>query len=145
MMILALEEAIKAFDAHEVPIGCIITHNGKIVSKGHNKTNETKNPLAHAELVALKEILHLNINLNELMFYVTLEPCIMCEGILRRIGSKVFYGSKNTIFGSESIMNVNNVNMEYVECKESVRILQMFFERENVFAPPEKRKTKTHS
>lgn len=95
-MKLALKEAVKARENDEVPIGCVICHNGKVIAKAHNKKNNSKNALYHAEILALQKA-QKKLNdwhFNELELYSTLEPCPMCAGAIInfRVG-KVFFGA----------------------------------------------------
>ncbi|WP_268893713.1 tRNA adenosine(34) deaminase TadA [Paenibacillus puerhi] len=80
----ALEEARKAEAIHEVPIGAVIVREGEIIGRGYNIRETAKNPLGHAELIAIKEASqHLDAwRLLECQLYVTLEPCPMCAGAI---------------------------------------------------------------
>ncbi len=83
-MNLALEEAKKARDLGEVPIGAIIVKNEKIIAKGYNKREMLKNPLAHAEVIAINRASE-NLDSWRLLnctMYITIEPCIMCAGAI---------------------------------------------------------------
>lgn len=83
-MNVALEEARKARDLGEVPIGAIIVKNEEIVACGYNKREMLKNPLAHAEIIAINlasERLD-SWRLLDCTMYVTIEPCIMCAGAI---------------------------------------------------------------
>ncbi|MFR5891493.1 MAG: nucleoside deaminase [Bacilli bacterium] len=78
----ALKEAYKAYRADEVPVGCVIVNNGKIIARAHNKRQKKHNVFGHAEVLAIKKAtkkLHSWI-LDEATIYVTLEPCLMCAG-----------------------------------------------------------------
>lgn len=88
-MKLALEEAQKAFDLGEIPVGAIIVMNDEILSKAHNLVETNKDSSAHAELLAIKsaETILNEKYLSGCTLYVTLEPCIMCSGAL--IWSKI--------------------------------------------------------
>ena len=93
-MSLALREAEKAFEKDEVPIGCLIVQEERIIAKGHNLTETLKDATAHAELMAItaaSEQLQSRY-LNGSTIYVTLEPCPMCAGaiVLARIERLVF-------------------------------------------------------
>lgn len=134
---LALKQAKLALSMNEVPIGCIIIHNNNIISTAHNLTNTLRNPLAHAELLALKKIK----NYDDLTCYVNVEPCVMCADILKKIGCKVIYGIKNKIFGASAIDITLGVG-ECIGCEESVELLKRFYDGENMSAPVEKRKMK---
>ena len=86
----ALEEAQKAFDLDEVPVGAIITCNNQIISRAHNYMEHLNDATAHAEMQAFTSASDYigGKYLNECTLYVTLEPCIMCAGasFLTRIG-----------------------------------------------------------
>ena len=78
----ALRQAIKALDAGEVPIGCVIVHNDRIIARAFNRTEQLNDFTAHAEMQAFtsaSDYLN-NKYLNECTLYVTLEPCAMCSG-----------------------------------------------------------------
>jgi tRNA(adenine34) deaminase len=80
----ALDEARKAAEAGEVPIGAVVVHNGSIVARGQNCVLRKNDPTAHAEIVALRAASGAlgNYRLNGCALYVTLEPCAMCAGAM---------------------------------------------------------------
>lgn len=80
----ALGEAKKAYAIGEVPIGCVIVHEGKIIARGYNRRNTDKSTLSHAELTAIKKASRKigDWRLEECTLYVTLEPCQMCAGAI---------------------------------------------------------------
>lgn len=80
----ALRQAQKAAALREVPIGCIIVFEGKIIGRGYNRRTIDKNVLAHAELTAIKKACKKigDWRLEECTMYVTLEPCPMCAGAI---------------------------------------------------------------
>ncbi len=94
----ALKEAEKAYSSGEVPIGCVIVKEGKIIGRGHNQTQTKKDPTAHAEMLAIRQAAgHLGgWRLLDTQLYVTCEPCSMCAGaiIWARI-PKVIYGVRD--------------------------------------------------
>lgn len=81
-MLKALEEAQKAFDVEEVPVGAIITCENQIIARGHNYVQHLNDVTAHAEMQAFTSAADYigGKYLNECTLYVTLEPCIMCAG-----------------------------------------------------------------
>ena len=83
-MQLALKEAVKAYEAGEVPIGAIIVINEKIIARGFNQVEKLNDSTAHAEIIALTSgFNHLGAKyLPEATLYVTIEPCLMCAGAL---------------------------------------------------------------
>ena len=94
----ALQEAEKAFEAGEVPVGAIITINEKIIAKAHNLTEMLHDVTAHAEIQAITSASeHLGGKyLKDCTLYVTLEPCVMCAGALAWSQiSKVVIGAKD--------------------------------------------------
>ena len=80
----AIRQAKKAYLLEEVPIGCVIVHDGKIIARGYNRRNTDKNTLAHAEMTAIKKASKKlgDWRLEECTMYVTLEPCQMCAGAI---------------------------------------------------------------
>ena len=102
----AIAEAGRAHAKDEVPIGCVIVHDGKIIARGHNLRESAQDPVAHAELIAIRKAARKlgSWRLLDTTLYVTLEPCIMCMGaiILARIPTVVFgcYDPKGGAAGS---------------------------------------------
>jgi len=90
----ALDEARRAFDAGEVPVGAVVVLNGEIVGRGFNQPIGAKDPTAHAEVVALRAAARFvgNYRLVGATLYVTIEPCLMCVGAMvhARVGTLVF-------------------------------------------------------
>jgi tRNA(adenine34) deaminase len=80
----ALEEARRAADEGEVPVGAVMLVNEKIVARGHNRSIRTHDPTAHAEILALRHAAHSmrNYRLPGSILVVTVEPCVMCTGAL---------------------------------------------------------------
>ena len=81
----AIRQAKKAYALDEVPIGCVIVQEGKIIARGYNRRNTDKNTLSHAELIAIKKASKKlgDWRLEGCTMYVTLEPCQMCADVLR--------------------------------------------------------------
>ena len=94
----ALDEARRARDAGEVPIGAIIAIDGAIVGRGFNQPISSGDPTAHAEIVAIRDAARLvgNYRLTGAVLCVTIEPCLMCVGALvhARIATLVFGGAE---------------------------------------------------
>lgn len=80
----AYRQAKKAYALGEVPIGCVIVHEGKIIGRGYNRRNTDKNTLAHAEITAIRRASKIigDWRLENCTMYVTLEPCQMCAGAI---------------------------------------------------------------
>ena len=81
-MSLAYNQAIDAWRLDEVPIGAVITRNGEVIASAHNQRDSTRDPTAHAEIIALGQAARAigDWRLNETTLYVTKEPCPMCSG-----------------------------------------------------------------
>jgi tRNA(adenine34) deaminase len=95
-MDFALEEAARAQEAGEVPVGAIVVFEGRVVGTGHNQPIAASDPTAHAEIVALRAAARTldNYRLTGALVYVTVEPCLMCVGAMvhARIAT-VIYGA----------------------------------------------------
>ena len=106
----ALRQAKKAYSLGEVPIGCVIVHEGRIIGRGYNRRNTDKNTLAHAEITAINKASKKigDWRLEECTLYVTLEPCQMCAGaIVQARIPEVVMGCMNPKAGcAGSILNI---------------------------------------
>lgn len=106
----AIREAKKAYALDEVPIGCVIVQDGKIIARGYNRRNTDKNALAHAELAAIKKASRKtgDWRLEDCTMYVTLEPCQMCAGAIVQCRlKKVYIATMNPKAGcAGSILNL---------------------------------------
>lgn len=106
----ALRLAQKAAELHEVPIGCVIVCEDKIIGRGYNKRNTDKTPLGHAEITAIRKASKRlgDWRLENCTLYVTLEPCQMCAGaIIQARIPRVVIGSMNPKAGcAGSILNL---------------------------------------
>lgn len=135
----AIREAKKAWALEEVPIGCVIVREDKIIARGYNRRNTDKNVLAHAELAALKKAGRKSGDwrLEDCTMYVTLEPCQMCAGALVQARLKrVVIGAMNPKAGcAGSVLNLlqmkqfnHQVEMETgVLGEECSELLSRFF------------------
>lgn len=106
----ALRQAKKAWKLEEVPIGCVIVRDGKIIARGYNRRNTDKSALAHAEIQAIKKACKKtgDWRLEDCTLYVTLEPCQMCAGaIVQSRMHRVVIGAMNPKAGcGGSILNL---------------------------------------
>lgn len=109
-MKLALKEAKKARDINEVPIGCVIVRDDKVIGKGYNKRNTDKNVLSHAELIAIMQACKKtgDWRLEDCTMYITLEPCQMCAGAMVQARlQRAVIGSMNPKAGcGGSVLNI---------------------------------------
>lgn len=94
----ALKEAKKAYAKGEVPVGCVIVSDGKILARGHNQREKKNDPTSHAEIEAIRKACKKRNSwrLEDCDLYVTVEPCSMCAGaILWARMKKVYYGTSD--------------------------------------------------
>ena len=106
----ALREAERAYEAGEVPVGCVIVRDGQIIGKAHNQRETLQDPTAHAEVLAITQAAAGmgQWRLEDTRMYVTLEPCAMCAGaiVLARI-PEVYFGAYDPKAGCcGSLMNL---------------------------------------
>ncbi|MGE4232497.1 MAG: nucleoside deaminase [Bacteriovoracia bacterium] len=137
-MTKAFDQAKLALKKNEVPVGAVVVRGQEILSRAYN-LKETKNdPLAHAEILAVKKATRKiqDWRLNECTLYVTLEPCVMCAAVLQqaRIGRIVFGafdkkgGALSLGFHLHDDSRLNHrYKMEYLESFECSKILTDFF------------------
>jgi tRNA(adenine34) deaminase len=99
----ALKEAMKAFDANEVPVGAVIVFEGEIIARAHNRVEGKGLATAHAELLCIEQASQKlgNFRLLKCILYTTLEPCLMCAGacVLSRV-AKIIYAAKDIRHGA---------------------------------------------
>ncbi|CAI9110387.1 OLC1v1010398C1 [Oldenlandia corymbosa var. corymbosa] len=156
-MKLALDQAKLALDSLEVPVGCVIVEEGKIIAHGRNRTNETRNATRHAEMEAIDVLLEqwqkLGLSkadvakkFSNCTLYVTCEPCIMCAGSLSILGIKqIYFGCANDRFGGcGSILSLHSSIGDQTKCfkceggimtTEAISLLRTFYEQGNPNAP----------
>lgn len=124
----ALKQAEKAYALGEVPIGCVIVHEGRIIGRGYNRRNTDKNTLAHAEITAINKASKKigDWRLEECTLYVTLEPCQMCAGaIVQARLTEVVMGCMNPKAGcGGSILNI----LEMPQFNHQVRVIRGILE-----------------
>jgi len=130
----ALREAERAFEEDEVPIGAVITQQGKIIARAHNQTQALNDPTAHAEMLAITAACNTlgSYNLSRCTLYVSVEPCHMCAGALHwaQIGA-VYYGASDPKRGytlyTPTLLHPRTFVKSGVMEQESVTLLQHFF------------------
>ena len=138
-MRMALREAETAYDEDEVPVGCVIVHESKVIGRAHNQTERLKDPTAHAEMLAITQAASYleRERLLGCTLYVTLEPCFMCAGacVLARL-DKIFFAAKDPKFGAcgsiwslpqEGRLNHNCPCIGGILAEESAQLLKSFF------------------
>ena len=138
-MQLALEEARKAAQEEEVPVGAVAVLKGKLVAREHNRSIQLHDPTGHAEILVLRQAGQKlsNYRLKNLEIYVTLEPCAMCAGALlwARIQQLVF-GARDekagAVFSKASLLSEGRFNhtvqvVEGILAQPSRELLHEFF------------------
>ncbi len=142
-MLMALEEAKKAYSEDEIPIGAVIVRENEVLSSAHNRKEKTQLPIAHAEILAIIEACAKSKNwrLNNATMYVTLEPCPMCASAIKQSRiSKVVYLLDSNSFVNKKITNEilvgedANIPVEIVKYddisfdKDDLKLISSFFE-----------------
>lgn len=137
-MDLAIEEALKAEEEGEVPVGAVCVYNNEILSKAHNRVIALKDATAHAEIEAMREAAQKigNWRIPGVWLYVTIEPCIMCASAMIHFRiERLIYGAKEERWGGVEKYGIfkhsPNHKIEVIsgvkedECK---KIIKRFFE-----------------
>lgn len=125
----ALEVAQAALPLEEVPVGCVVVRNNEIICSFHNMTNANNNPLAHAEFLCTEKLVEMGDSLKNLTYYITIEPCAMCHGVLERVGANVVFGYYNEIFGANKILK--KFSGKCLNNEKCIEILKKFYETPN--------------
>lgn len=135
-MKLALGEAQQAFEANEVPVGCIIVAGNRVVGRGHNLTQTLSDVTAHAEIQAITAASQTlgGKYLSECTLYVTVEPCVMCAGAIgwAQVG-RLVYGSSDpkrgyTLFAPKALHPKTQVTTGVLE-QECRVLMETFFKK----------------
>ncbi|CAM3697512.1 GNAT family N-acetyltransferase [Erysipelothrix urinaevulpis] len=119
-MNLALQEAFKAYDSDEVPVGAVIVYQDQVIAMGHNMRESKQSSISHAEIEVIKEANKLlgSWRLSECTLYVTLEPCMMCSGAIQQSRiRKIVYAATDHKMGFMSRLN----NYDYLNHYPIVR------------------------
>ncbi len=135
----AIREAERAFQEDEVPIGAVAVFDGKIIASNHNRKEQLRDPLAHAEMLVVSETSKKleRWRLTGVTLYVTIEPCLMCMGALihSRIDRLVFgardpkFGGAKSLYelGEDPRMNHRFEVVEGVMAEEAAQLMRSFF------------------
>ncbi|OCT80221.1 hypothetical protein XELAEV_18027033mg, partial [Xenopus laevis] len=132
-----------ALNNGEVPVGCLMVYDNQVVGKGRNEVNETKNATQHAEMVAIDQVLdwcEMNSKkstdvFENIVLYVTVEPCIMCAGALRLLSC----GSVLNVSGDD----IPDTGTKFkciggYQAEKAIEFLKTFYKQENPNAPKSK-------
>lgn len=137
-MKIAIDEAKKALEKSEVPVGAVIVKDDKIIATAHNLKEITKDPTNHAEILAIRKACK-NLGrwrLNDCSMYVTLEPCAMCAGAIIQSRIKTLYigtfdpraGACGSVFNITQDERLNHwVNVKWLYDEDCSNLLQEFF------------------
>ena len=122
----ALKEAEKAIQEDEVPVGCVVVRERRVIARSHNQVERLKDPTAHAEMIAITQAANYLGSkwLSEVSIYVTIEPCSMCAGafVLARIERLVYWADDPRTGACGSVVNIiNNKKLNHrIEVKKGI-------------------------
>jgi tRNA(adenine34) deaminase len=132
----AMKEAVKAFDAGEIPVGAVVVSQNKIIARAHNQTERLTDATAHAEMLAVTAASNYlgSKYLTECTLYVTLEPCVMCAGALHWVQlQKIVFGAQDVQRGyslvKSPLLHPKTEVVQGVLAKESKELITRFFKR----------------
>jgi len=132
---IALNEAKKAYKNGDIPVGCVIVKENKIIAKTHNKKEKNKIATHHAEILAIQKACKKtkNWHLEDCVLYTTMEPCLMCAGAIAQARiKKIVYSVDNPKFGFTNIIKNGKISNHTIEVEKidnnmSQEILISFF------------------
>lgn len=123
-MKIAIGEARKSLQEGGIPIGSVLVRNGKIIGRGHNRRVQDNDPLAHAEIVCLRNAGRIK-NYHDTILYSTLMPCYLCAGAIVQFGiKKVIVGESQSFVGAKDFMksfNVEIIDLNISECRQMMK------------------------
>ena len=131
-MLLALAEARAALEHHDVPVGAVVLHEGRVIASRHNEREVTHDPSAHAEILAMRDAAAVlgQWRLDDCTLYVTLEPCAMCAGaaVNARLG-RLVVGAVTSHFGllDGAVLNHRVEVIRGIGADEAAELLRSFF------------------
>lgn len=122
----AIQQAKKSLSEGGIPIGSVLTRNGKIISSGHNKRVQENNPILHGEMDCLNNAGRIG-SYKETVIYSTLMPCYMCAGTIVQFGiPKVVIGESKTFSGARKFMEDHGVEIIDLNIPECITMMQDF-------------------
>lgn len=141
-MDLALEEAGKALEAGEFPVGCVMVAGDKVVATGRRQNSQegTRNEIDHAEVLTLRQLIREQpeLDLSQVVVYSTLEPCLMCYSTMLLSGIRTFVWAYEDVMGGGGNLPLYMLNTLYAQMKvelidrvrrnESLSLFQQFFQ-----------------
>lgn len=128
-MKIAIEEAKKSLSEGGIPIGSVlISKDGEVLGKGHNRRVQDNDPLAHAEIVAIRNAGRIG-SYKDTILYSTLMPCYLCAGAIVQFGiKKVIVGESNTFPGAKDFLLSHKVEVVDLNLDECVELMNKFIE-----------------
>ncbi len=134
-MDLAYKQAKKAYKKGDVPVGCIIVKNNKVIAKAYNKKEKRQMVTEHAEILAIQKASKKlkTWHLDDCTLYTTMEPCMMCTGaIIQSRINKIVYSVSNENFGNIENNNYFKKNkieiIKHIQKEKNLKLLQQFFQ-----------------
>ncbi|WP_321418044.1 nucleoside deaminase [uncultured Methanomethylovorans sp.] len=122
----ALEEAKKGLDGGGIPIGSVLVRNGKIIGRGHNMRVQENDPLAHAEIICIRNAGRIG-NYGDTILYSTLMPCYLCAGAAVQFGiKKVIVGESVNFSGGPEFMREHGIEVTDLGVKECIEMMSKF-------------------
>ena len=131
---ISYKEALKAYKKGDIPVGCVIVKNDKVIAKAYNKKEKNKIATYHAEILAINKACKKlkTWHLDDCILYSTMEPCIMCSGaIIQSRIKKIYYSISNKNFGNienNKIFKKNKYEIKKIENKQIFYLNQNFFQ-----------------
>lgn len=126
-MRIAIEEAKKGLKEGGIPIGSVlVSKDGKILGKGHNRRVQDNDPLAHAEIVAIKNAGRIK-SFKDTILYSTLMPCYLCAGAIVQFGiKKVVVGESKNFKGAKEFLELHGVEVIDLNLPECIELMEKF-------------------
>ncbi len=125
----AIQEAKKSSAQGGIPIGSVLVNAGKIIGRGHNQRVQKDDPMAHAEIVCLRNAGRIG-SYKDTVLYSTLMPCYLCGGAIVQFGiKKVIIGESRTFEGSEEFMKQHGVEVIDLDNNECIVMMQDFIDK----------------
>ena len=122
----AIEEARKGLEEGGIPIGSVLVRSGEIIGRGHNRRVQENDPLAHAEIVCIRNAGRIG-KYDDTVLYSTLMPCYLCAGAAVQFGiKKVIVGESENFEGAPEFMKEHGISITNLEIKECKEIMQKF-------------------
>ena len=127
----AIEEARQGLAEGGIPIGSVIVYQGRIIGRGHNRRVQKGSAILHGEMDAFEQAGRQPAAVyRQSVLYTTLSPCAMCSGAILLYGiPKVVIGENQTFLGEEALLRARGVEVEVVQNKECIEMMQAFIER----------------